>query len=377
MNIKKVIETAEQIIFEKDSKNALKIFNKLDLSDSVKKSYLTQIKKYVMKNTEGVQIDSDLYGTNTSFGSAREPSTGRTSIERFNSMSLFHQSEMLKKNYGDSSSDYMTALKSEFHAKFPSYVKNIKAEEELLRKIRAKTAENVSRRSQNVILLEADSLRGLLADLRGSLSSLRNMSEKEVAKMSRRESTKVLAAVALLTGRRMSELLSFESSSTFTSLDNTPADRACYFSGQLKTNTPNKYSIPLLGNFADIQNGLKFLRVKMKLKPGATPQEINRRFTRFSHEAAQGVKQILAGFGATPSETSKIHFHTLREMYACITYMTFTNTYSTHGWIRRVLGHNDIDSSRSYSNFKWIGELGENHPPFENLYDSRTDTCKN
>jgi hypothetical protein len=129
-----------------------------------------------------------------------------------------------------------------------------------------------------------------------------------------------------------------------------PSDQVSFswacFSGQVKAGLrdPDKcYNIPVLAPIADVQRAILRIRRRWQMPETSQTADVNRRFASTIQRAA---KRYLA-----PLDEKMGHLHAARELYAMVTFSTCQpHTYSLHGWIRKVLGHSDLDQGKHYSN---------------------------
>tara|TARA_X000000950_G_scaffold214102_1_gene257548 strand:+ start:465 stop:1487 length:1023 start_codon:yes stop_codon:yes gene_type:complete len=208
--------------------------------------------------------------------------------------------------------------------------------------IRLKSKEQIEKRSQHVALIDSDRAKEFLMKCNRALCDS-STSAKET-----------LVAVALVTGRRTAEILL---TGEFDAPQQLQAEtdnefKAC-FRGQLKAGIrdPNRcYTIPLLAPRACVTAAIAKLRARWPLSAGSRVSDVNRRFASTARRAA------LAHL--TELHPSLTHLHAARQLYAIITYHACQpHTYSMHGWIRRVLGHADLDVSKAYANVTLTGDI--------------------
>ena len=255
----------------------------------------------------------------------------------------------------------------------PDYVRDIKMVQADSDQIRINSEIKLKARTENVLFPTAESVEHLVT----SCNDILRRSNPSPS-LHKDDYQQILVALALCTGRRLSELMSPDLS--LQPVKDYP--RAALFDGQLKTGLEKRtsYVIPILADLEDIQKSLDILRAHYPVSSNATPKELHVRFRRFAHESVQPVKAVLsAGVTKDMSEQlqTRFHFHSLRELYACITFQTFQSSYSMHGWIRKVLGHSDLNISKAYSNIRWQGNLGLNvmHIPPNPEFEPKLDVC--
>lgn len=139
---------------------------------------------------------------------------------------------------------------------------------------------------------------------------------------------KMLAGLALLTGRRTAEIgLTGE----FAPVKGD--ENAALFSGQLKTKGEKvkPYKIPLLAPYSAIKAAHDALKAKLQWSETATPDTANR---RLSKDLGETIKQHFAAFfgeGIAP--------HDLRKAYAAITYKRSGEKASFRTFAAAALGH--------------------------------------
>jgi len=201
--------------------------------------------------------------------------------------------------------------------------------------IKEASLRSIETKSSNVILLMRQDVDKLLS---WAKKCLKSPDESEAA---------VLVAVALVTGRRAAEIF------LTGAFDNRPSPEgasahvhwAC-FSGQVKAGLrdPDKcYDVPVLAPIIDVQQAMNRIRKRWPMPEQSQTSDVNRRFASTIQRAA---KRYLA-----PLDEKMGHLHAARELYAMVTFRACQpHTYSLHGWIRKVLGHADLDQGKHYSN---------------------------
>lgn len=223
----------------------------------------------------------------------------------------------------------------------PRMLRDLKLEAEEIVAIKNASIESIEKKSSNVISLTLQSVLSLLDWARESIRS--SSSNKNEAAL--------LVAVALVTGRRAAEIFltgSFDLVHTkpYSNDDGKHKIYWACFSGQVKAGLrdPNKcYDIPLLAPMIDIQRAVHKIRLRWPMPEGSKTSDVNRRFASTIQRAA---KRYLA-----PLDQKMGHLHAARELYAMVTFRQCQpHTYSLHGWIRKVLGHADLDQGKHYSN---------------------------
>ena len=240
------------------------------------------------------------------------------------------------------------AVLSPVEAKFcalklvPDFVQKITLADEDRAALKSRTIININHRSENAITVPSSSVTFILKRAQENIRSLD-------------DTYSVLWSVALVSGRRASELLKNRSDLSFTKIHGFPW--AASFSGQRKRAIGSEavYSIPLMTDHDEFIGALRYLNDHYYSDSGTTtPLSADKIHSRFSYETIAATKKLKLEAGI---EDPAIHFHTIRAMYACISFALVQNQYSLHGWIRRVLGHQDLNDSKSYSIFKWSGQL--------------------
>lgn len=158
----------------------------------------------------------------------------------------------------------------------------------------------------------------------------------------------IAAAAAVLCGRRSIEILKIGQFQ--------PSYRgsySCIFQGAAKKRgAVEERHIPLLIKFKYLYAAIIHIR-KEVVVDSLTNSQIN---SRYSHKLGDAAKILM-----TCLET---RFHDLRAIYGCITHQLFTNTCSINIWLKKVLMHDNIDTSVFYSrckvnNLKEGSNLGE------------------
>lgn len=153
----------------------------------------------------------------------------------------------------------------------------------------------------------------------------------------------VTSSLAVLCGRRSIEILKtgvFDESSR--------GEYACHFSGVAKKREMNTECchIPLLVKFKYIKRALAFIRSKVDVTD-LTNSQVN---AKYSHKLGDAAKILL--------DSLDTRFHDLRAVYGTLTHSMFENNCSINIWLKRVLPHDNIDTSVFYSRCK-VDKCGE------------------
>ena len=286
---------------------------------------------------------------------SQQPSKHVEGAKEFNQASLSDQIKMQKqiKQIDPSTRSREEKVIAQLEL-IPAKIKRLKLSAQDAEDIRRFSETKLNERSQEVLLPTAQAVRNLVLKAERILFDAFSMTEIK----SKAQAAEIVCALALCTGRRASELLgpvnSFHKPKDGPNLAN--------FSGQLKTGLQAKtqYTIPLLAPLEHVKHAKELLQGRYPVAADANTEYLHKRFCRFLHESVQWVKQDLRD-GSEPKMQREIekrfHFHSLRELYACVTFEVFQSTYSMHGWIRLVLGHNELNVSKAYSNIRWRGLL--------------------
>ncbi len=157
----------------------------------------------------------------------------------------------------------------------------------------------------------------------------------------------VAAAIAVLCGRRSIEILKL---GTFH-----PCPRGSYsssFEGAAKKRgvEVDQQYIPLLVKYKYLKPAIDRVRESVDVD-GMTNSEIN---SKYSHKLGDAAKILTTNL--------QTRFHDLRAIYGCITHKCFKNNCSINIWLKKVLMHDNIDTSVFYSRCKVHGctyNLGE------------------
>lgn len=146
-------------------------------------------------------------------------------------------------------------------------------------------------------------------------------------------------ALALATGRRVSELL-FSASLTPVAEN----EYAAMFSGQLKKgSSPSvSYEIPLLARYSVVNKALEDIQSMAASHP------------QYTHATTLGgyVKKVTDGLASEP-----LHVHSLRGIYGTLAYQINKPKSSVNAYFAKVLGHADLTTSVSYNIYKIHGDL--------------------
>lgn len=167
---------------------------------------------------------------------------------------------------------------------------------------------------------------------------------RQIVKDLKEDTFVIAAATAVLCGRRSIEILKI---GHFRPCSRGPF--SCMFEGAAKKRGlgSEKRSIPLLIKFKYLKPSIDHIRSKLPVDD-LTNSEIN---SKFSHKLGDAAKILM-----TCLET---RFHDLRAVYGCITHQLFENTCSINIWLKKVLMHDNIDTSVFYSRCK-VENLNEN-----------------
>ena len=217
----------------------------------------------------------------------------------------------------------------------PSFVRDLKLSAEEIASIKAQSRDRIEQRSSEAVILSRREVNSFLEWAKATVRNCTLHTEPDL-----------LVAVALVTGRRAAEIFlsgSFEAIAS----QSQSVYWAC-FKGQVKAGLrdPNKcYNVPLLAPVVDVQRSVHRIRQRWNFPDGSVPADVNRRYASTIRRAAQ--KRL----GRLHEKLA--HLHAARELYAMITFeMCQPHTYSLHGWIRKVLGHADLDQTKHYSNIQ-------------------------
>lgn len=149
----------------------------------------------------------------------------------------------------------------------------------------------------------------------------------------------IIAALGIICGRRSIEILKlgqFE--------ENKKRGRfSCKFKGMAKKRgcgSEDFINIPLLTKFEYFKRCLNYIRSQINTE-NMTNSIVN---SKYSHKLGDGAKILL--------ESLNVRFHDLRVIYGNATYQAFRNTWSINIWLKKVLGHESIDTSVYYSRCK-------------------------
>ena len=217
----------------------------------------------------------------------------------------------------------------------PTFVRDLRLSADEIAVIKSQSRDRIEQRSTEAVVLSRRDVDSLLEWARTTVHTCTLQTEPDL-----------LVAVALLTGRRAAEIFL---SGNFEAI--CPSEGNVYwacFSGQVKAGLrdPSRcYDIPLLAPAIDIQRSLHRIRQRWSFPSGSVAADVNRRYASTIRRAAQ--KRL----GKLHEKLS--HLHAARELYAMTTFeMCQPHTYSLHGWIRKVLGHADLDQTKHYSNIQ-------------------------
>lgn len=172
---------------------------------------------------------------------------------------------------------------------------------------------------------------------------------RKIIKELKEDTFVVAAAIGVLCGRRSIEILKlgkFE-----------PCPRSSYsssFEGAAKKRAADpreeKKDIPLLVKFRYLKPAIDRVRDSVPVDD-MTNSEIN---SKFSHKLGDAAKILTSNL--------QTRFHDLRAIYGCITHKLFVNNCSINIWLKKVLMHDNIDTSVFYSRckvHKCTANLGE------------------
>lgn len=145
------------------------------------------------------------------------------------------------------------------------------------------------------------------------------------------------AAVSVLCGRRSIEILKIGKFSS-----STKGSHAAVFSGAAKKRAISceKADIPLLIKYKYLKDAISYIRETLDVK-SLTNDKIN---SKFSHKLGDAAKILM--------DCLTMRFHDLRAVYGSISHQAFENTWSINIWLKKVLMHDNIDTSVFYSRCK-------------------------
>lgn len=150
----------------------------------------------------------------------------------------------------------------------------------------------------------------------------------------------VAAAVAVLCGRRSIEILKIGA------FHECPGDSpySALFEGAAKKRGESETRrIPLLVKYKYLKPAVTHVRNAVEVQD-MTNSQIN---SKYSHKLGDAAKILMANLDT--------RFHDLRAVYGCITHQTFKNNCSINIWLKKVLMHDNIDTSVFYSRCKVHG----------------------
>ena len=147
----------------------------------------------------------------------------------------------------------------------------------------------------------------------------------------------IAAAIAVLSGRRSIEILK---TGTFHQSEST-GPFSCSFEGAAKKRgLVERKNIPLLVKYKYLRLAIRQVRKRIPVED-MTNSEIN---SKYSHKLGDAAKILTMSLGT--------RFHDLRAVYGCITHEVFENNCSINIWLKKVLMHDNIDTSVFYSRCK-------------------------
>lgn len=205
----------------------------------------------------------------------------------------------------------------------PEYMNDYHLSKDDIIKNKARSSESLDKRAMDCIIVEnGDEL------VHRCKQILQSLSEDVFV---------VVAALAVLTGRRSIEILSmgeFRKGSR--------GEYSCLFSGGAKKRDLESIpcEIPILVKFKYIKRAIDFIRGRIDISD-MTNSEVN---SKYSHKLGDSAKILLGSLDT--------RFHDLRAVYGTITHACFENTCSINIWLKRVLLHETIDTSVFYSRCK-------------------------
>ena len=215
----------------------------------------------------------------------------------------------------------------------PEYMEDYRLSKDDITKIKTRSSESLDKRAMDCIIVEnGEEL------VRRCTRILKDLTEDVFL---------VVAATAVLCGRRSIEILrvgEFEQCYR--------GEYSCAFSGGAKKRDieSSPCEIPLLIKCKYIKRAIDFIRERVDIKD-MTNSQIN---SKYSHKLGDSAKILL--------NSLHTRFHDLRAIYGTITHHCFHNKCSINVWLKRVLLHENIDTSVFYSrckvsnNGKTIGE---------------------
>jgi hypothetical protein len=148
----------------------------------------------------------------------------------------------------------------------------------------------------------------------------------------------VAAAIAVLCGRRSIEIIKI---GKFRECPRRGCHSALFEGAAKKRGVRSKaIEIPLLVKYKYLEPAVDHVRKQLDAG-NMTNSSIN---SKYSHKLGDAAKLL--------TERLDTRFHDLRAVYGCITHQLFSNTCSINIWLKKVLMHDNIDTSVFYSRCK-------------------------
>lgn len=204
----------------------------------------------------------------------------------------------------------------------PDYMSDYRLTKDDISKNNARSEECLEKRAMNCIVVK-DGERLVLKC-------------QEIVKELTEDTFIIAAAVAVLCGRRSIEILK-----TGNFNNSLKGSYSCTFEGAAKKRgVVERIHIPLLIKYRHLIKAIEHIRNKVPVGD-MTNAEIN---SKYSHKLGDAAKILM-----TCLET---RFHDLRAVYGCLTHEMFQNNCSINIWLKKVLMHDNIDTSVFYSRCK-------------------------
>ncbi|MEO1777018.1 MAG: protelomerase family protein [Pseudomonadota bacterium] len=248
----------------------------------------------------------------------------------------------------------------------PACLAKLRPPADLKAELDRRESEQLLKKSSSVLVLPGATVRGLYE---WALSILRRAGRDAAHDAAFRGDLAV--ALALVTGRRMSELLL---TGVFHPVPG--KKHVARFSGQLKKTGltamaagahPVEYNIPLLAPVVMVRSALRALRRAFPLPENATPQDVNSRYCHVLARAVKARMDVLLGDAPAQDACGHFRFHRLREIYAIVSFDAcrprgktgvVVGGLSLHEHVRRVCGHKDQNISARYAKMQIDGDPG-------------------
>lgn len=240
----------------------------------------------------------------------------------------------------------------------PDWLQNFRPPQKLMKSLEVRTLTQIMDKSARSLVLPGDVLRGIYTTFAIPIILCAAYEFDTTGAVTSYDRGDLAVALGLVTGRREAEILL---TGKFMETDK---PYIATFAGQLKKKGAGRtYQIPLMAPVRYVHTAVQAVRSLYPLPANAKPSSVN---ARYCHTLGNAVKNKLNYLLGTTTE-EEMHFHRLREIYAVTSYDVtkprgrsgvVSGALSLHEHIRRVLGHETLETSQNYSCLQIDGTTG-------------------